>query len=329
MSLSRILSNASVLIVSTAFATMHAGAAPAGAQRLDALRAACKTDSPSGAAVAGVRVRAYPAAAGDLPYHEAVSARSGAAVRIYHDDGLAPVAASKAGCLLGMLDLLAPAIPDTRHGIRWSSVVITADDRYLPPRTQGDTRWVRVLPDRSWDESATRYLLEVIPHEQAHLSQERATLPLPRWFREGHAEWTGLQVVQQVRPDLARQARAARAAASRKLGQAHLGAWGGMRVKPEAIERQISEEDRARRARDPGYTPSGSYSFGPDDVEQDLDNETGRYGAALALFDGLERRHGRAAVRGWAGAVLAASESAEIVALARELLGEDIAPLLE
>lgn len=172
-----------------------------------------------------------------------------------------------------------------------------------------------------------RFLLVVMPHEETHLSQMGGK-GLPRWFNEGHAEWTGLHVTKQVAPDLAASERASAAAEFAKLGGAQLGAWGGLRVRPEAIERQLSAEDRARRLKDPSYTPPGPYNFGPDDLAEDNSSGPGRYGAALALFDGLEKRHGRESVQAWVAAVLAARDGAQIDPLARQMLGEDLAPLL-
>ena len=61
---------------------------------------------------------------------------------------------------------------------------------------------------------------------------------------------------------------------------------------------------------------------------EDNGNDEGRYGAALAVFDGLEARHGRVAVQAWVSAVLASSGKPDIPALARKMLGEDIGPLL-
>lgn len=61
---------------------------------------------------------------------------------------------------------------------------------------------------------------------------------------------------------------------------------------------------------------------------EDNSNEGGRYGAALALFSGLEQRHGRAAVKAWVQQVLESKDAAQIVPLARRILGEDVAPLL-
>jgi hypothetical protein len=208
-------------------------------------------------------------------------------------------------------------------------MVLTHDAHYIPPRRDGEERWATVFKSRSWDPATIYFLVVVMPHEETHSSQAMGGNRLPRWFGEGHAEWAGLQVTEQIRPDLAKEERTRRAEAFRKLGAARLGSWGGIRVKPEAIDRQLSAEDRERRKKDPAYVPPGPFSFGPDDMVQDDGDEDGRYGAALALFTGIEQRHGQAAVRAWVQAVLDGKDPAQIVPLARRMLGEDLTPLLK
>lgn len=306
----------------------HAADAPAVAPGLQALQAACRPEATPDAALAQVQVSAMPALPGDLPYFEARSSITGARVRIYHDPELGAAAASKAACFMGMLDLLPVAMPEARSQAVWSPMVLSRDHAYLPPKRDGELRWLNTFDAQSWSDASMRFLVSVMPHEEVHLIQGRSGLKLPRWFAEGHAEWAGLQVTGHVRPDLARAAREGRAQDFRALGAARLGAWGGLQVKPEAVERQLSPEDRARRAQDPSYNPPGPFRFTPDDMVADNSNEQGRYGAALALFDGLEARHGRAAVQAWVGAVLESKGDPDIPALALQLLGEDIGPLL-
>jgi hypothetical protein len=254
------------VLMATACSAAHAAG-------ISGLQAACKTDSGPGTSLPYVQVRAVAAEAEDLPYYEAHSNATGGSVRIYHDPALADAAASKAACFMGMLDLLSTALPYVDGKVTWSPMVITSNKNYIPPKRDGELRWVNVFGSTAWDTE------------------------LPRWFEEGHADWTGLQVTEQIRPDLAQSERTQRADDFRKLGAAHLGAWGGIRVKPEAIERQLSAEDRERRRKDPSYNPPGPFSFQSGDFEEDNGGETGRYGAALALFTGLEQRHGRAAVQ--------------------------------
>lgn len=297
-----------------------------GADALAPLRDACRIDTPPGAALPHVTVRQVAAAPGDLPYYEARSGVTGSSVRIYHDPALADAASAKIACFMGMLDLLPAAIPDARREVAWSPMVITRNAAYIPPKRDGELRWLNVFGTGGWDAASLHFLLSTMPHEETHLSQGGGKLP--RWFQEGHADWAGLQVTGQVRPDIAREERARRAADFAKLGQAGLGAWGGISVKPEAIERQLSAEDRGRKAKDPSYNPPGPFRFGPGDFVQDDGNEQGRYGAALALFAGLEQRHGRAKVQAWVRAVLDGKDPKRIVPLAQSMLGEDIAPLL-
>lgn len=295
---------------------------------LQQLQDACKPDSVPSTLLHDVQVRKVEVSPDDLPYYEARLDATGSSVRIYHEPDLANAAASKAACLMGMLDLLSTNLPHLRGPISWSPIVLTHNANYIPPKRDGELRWNTVFKSTTWEPANLRFLLVVMPHEETHLSQSMGGPRMPRWFEEGHAEWAGLQVTEQVVPVLAATERAKSAEEFRKLGTAHLGAWGGIRVRPEAIERQLSAEDRERRKKDPTFTPPGPFSFGPDDMVEDNGNEVGRYGAALALFTGLEQRHGRAAVQVWVRAVLEGKNAAQIVPLARRILGEDLTALL-
>lgn len=321
-----------VLVLGAACMAAHgaqASTAPGAADTaaLQQLQDVCKRDAKPDAALGHVQVRAVAASPGDLPYYEAHSRLTGSSVRIYHDPELADAAAAKIACFMGLLDLLPAALADTRRNVAWSPMVITRQTNYIPPKRDGELRWSNVFTSTNWDARTLAFLIDTMPHEEVHFAQGDA-IKLPRWFAEGHAEWASLQVTEQVRPDLASSGRARYADAFAKLGKARLGAWGGLRVKPEAIERQLSAQDRERRARDPSYQPKGPFNFQPGDFVEDDGDEEGRYGAALALFGGLEQRHGRQAVQAWVRAVLDGRNAAQIVPLARQMLGEDIAPLL-
>jgi hypothetical protein len=265
---------------------------------------------------------------GDLPYYEAHSSLTGSIVRLYHDPELANAAASKAACFMGVLDLLPAALADTQRNLVWSPVVLTRNEHYIPPKRDGELRWVIVFTSADWDSKSINFLLDVMPHEEVHFRQGDS-IKLPRWFAEGHAEWVSLQVTEQIRPDLAHNSRAKHAKEFAKLGAARLGSWGGTQVKSQAIERQLSKEDRELQAKDPSYVPPGPFRFGPDDFAEDNSNENGRYGAALALFNGLEQRHGRSAVRSWVRTVLDGGHAIRIVPLAQKMMGEDITPMLK
>ena len=292
------------------------------------LQDACRPESTPSTLLHGVQVRKIEASPDDMAYYEARSDATGNSIRIYHESDLANAAASKVACLMGMLDLLSANLPHLSGPIRWSPIVLTHNANYIPPKRDGELRWNTVFKSTTWEPANLRFLFLVMPHEEAHLSQTVGGPGLPRWFEEGHAEWAGLQVTEHVAAILAATERAKSAEEFRKVGTAHLGAWGGIRVRTEAIERQLSVEDRERRKKDPTFTPPGPFSFGPDDMVEDNGNEAGRYGAALALFTGLEQRHGRVAVQGWVRAFLDGKNAAQIVPLARQMFGEDLTPLL-
>ena len=317
-------------LLSTTLLLCHTAAAtPSAPTASAALQAACNAKGASPHALPGITLRSMPAAPGDLPYVMADSAATGSQVRIYHEPKLAAAALSKAACFAGLVDLLAPYIPDKRRGLQWSPIIITTDPGFIPVRTKEEARWLKVFASTEWDDQGLAFLLQVIPHEETHFSQSRSKNKLPRWFEEGHAEWAGQRINAQLRSELALKRRTHYATEAAKLGAANLADWGGLQVKPEAIERQLSAEDRARKAKDPSYSPPGPFNFGPGDLVQDMANEQGRYGAALAIFEGLEQRHGLAAVQAWILAVFDASENSQIVPLARQHFGEDIAPLLK
>lgn len=292
--------------------------------------AACRAPDGMEASIADIDVAAMPAEAGDLPFLLVSDRSNGAHVRIYHDPGLASVARSRAPCFGGLLRLLRPNIPDARENVAWAALVLTRDPQYIPPRDRAERRWV--LPDFTgkWDSQAREFLLLVMPHEETHDGQvARRAKKLPRWFQEGHATWSGLQVTRIVAPEIADRRRTQLKDAAAQLTAPQLAKWGGIAIKPEAIERQLSAADRERRAKGPTYVPHGPFSFGPGDFVEENANEEGRYGAALALFEGLEERHGRPAVLQWIDAVLTSASNDEIAPLMRNILGENLAFLLK
>jgi hypothetical protein len=310
------------MLLTTACATVPAATAP------QALQDACKPDSAPTTSLDDVQVLHVAASPNDLPYYDVRSNATGNRVRIYHEPDLADAAASKTACLMGMLDLLSTGLPHQHGPVDWSPIVLTHHTNYIPLKRNDEARWATLFKSTTWDPANMHFLLVVMPHEETHLSQGTGGQHMPRWFEEGHAEWAGLQVTERVSPALAIGERTKNAEEFQKLGTPHLGSWGGIRVKPEAIERQLSAEDRERRKKDPTFTPPGPFSFGPGDFVEDDGNESGRYGAALALFTGLEQRHGQAAVRSWVRAVIEGKDAAQIVPLARQMLGEDLEPLL-
>lgn len=292
----------------------------------------CSTGADKGRSASAL-VRELPAAPGDLPFLEITSKRTAATVRIYHDSALIEPAKRRAACFIAMLDLLAPGIPDNSRGIPWAPIVLTRDTSYVPPSRDGERRWPITLAAGHWDAESERALFYLMPHEETHQRQAaRRHAPLPRWFQEGHAEWAGLKVTKLVRPDIEAARRALLARASSGKPHPSLAKWGGVRVKKEAIARQLSPTDLARWRADPDFVPPGPFKFGPGDFEVDTSEPTGGldyYAAALALFEAIERRHGAPATKRWIDDVLASGDNAAILPLAKKDLGEDIERLLD
>lgn len=293
------------------------------------LSLACSASGGGQPKIKGIRVERLSGTQGDLPYLLVTNEISKATVRIYFEPALEAAAGERASCFGGALALVESALPAPGAPITWAPLVLTRDEHYVPPHRDGERRWIVPHFAGHWDEEAMGFLLRVMPHEETHQLQGtiRPEL-LPRWFEEGHAEWVGLKVTEQVRPDLANNRRAQLAEAQAALKDPHLANWGGMKVKPEAILRQLSPADRERLKSDPTFKPQGPFQFGPGDFVEDNTNVEGRYGASLAIFDSLERRHGTAAVQNWISSVLKEPDNRRIVPLARELLDEDLAPVL-
>lgn len=293
----------------------------------DAVATVCR--SPGVPRLAGLVIAARPAdTVGDLPYILITDTTNGATTRVYYAPGLRSLAESKAACWGGELRLLAPRIADHRRGVAWDAIAFVKDGAYVPPRGKDvGTRWVqRVGGERPGAIDA--FLFETMPHEQVHTSQTFRRSGLPRWFGEGHAQWSGLQVTAITAPTLATNIRSDADARAASPAGAKLAAWGGTRFKPEAFLRQLSPEDQAGFKTDPTFKLKGAFHFGPGDAIIDNSDTARRYAAALNLFEGLEARHGKAAVLAWIDAVLASS-NADIVQLAQRHLGEDISPLLK
>lgn len=293
------------------------------------IQRACRADSVTRPKVTGILLRRSGGTSGDLPFVEAKSTATGSIVRIYYEVGLAGAAEAKIACFSAVLDRLKQKIPDPRPNVHWSAIVLTHDKQYIPPRDLDEARWPVTLKGNAWDRESLNFLLVTMPHEETHFSQARDHAPhLPRWFQEGHAEWAALQAIEPLFPKLAAAERARFSSAMNAQPHTHLGAWGGMKIKPEAFERQLSAEDRARRASDPSYVPKGPFRFGPGDFYEEKVGFEARYGAALKLFEDLTGRHGAAAVRTWVSAVLQSSTPDAPIELAKTILDEDLSPRL-
>jgi len=272
---------------------------------------------------------------GNLSSLRLTNEASGGWMRVYFDAASGRAARSRAACLGAQIGLLEERLADDRREARWDDVVFTTDAAYAPPRGhEVQNRWViHLAADGSLDEASEDLITTLIPHEQVHEYQKHAAPVGPRWFREGHASWVGFKVALQLAPDRAARQIAEREAARPTSSESlALGRWGGLQVRPEAILRQLSPEDRARKLADPTFQPNGTFQFGPDDVISDEGNAIARYAAAWQIFLDLETRHGEGAVRSWANDLISVTErltNEQVVELARERFGEDLGLLLE
>lgn len=296
------------------------------------LAAACSAGVGEQPILGGVTVTEEPASAGDLPRLRITDVSSGAWMTAYYDARSEAAARSRAACLGGQLALLQAELADERRDARWASVVFTTAD-YLPPRDGADVRWtVRTGPNGDLTAQAEETIASVLPHEQVHAFQARAGAITEPWFHEGHATWVGLKVTARLRPEMAAAEAAGhgRALAAADL-PVNLAGWGGLQVKPEAIRRQVSAEDRSRMDADPAYVPPGPFSFQPSDFVVDESGRPARYAAAWRIFVDLEARHGAAKVREWVAdttSIAGRVEASRLLAGAEARFNEDLAPLL-
>lgn len=118
---------------------------------------------------------------------------------------------------------------------------------------------------------------------------------------EGHAVWIELKLADQFDPGVtARQIEARAQKARESEGPLKLLSWGDRQPKREAFYRQVGAEERAKMDGDPNYYPSGVFSFTEEDFDAEyVANDQARYLAAYSIIQGLEDRHGAAAVHTW------------------------------
>ena len=236
---------------------------------------------------------------GDLTRIRAVSLPRGTVFLVYFDS-IGRAAAERSIPQLGRIyEMLADEVAADPARVEWAAVAFVADTSFVPRRVENEVRWpVHVEADGSLGPRGREDMLLVLPHEQVHSIQSSFVDKLPRWFAEGQAESVGLRVTERWLPSAAL---AKRAEITNAFGgtSRHLGSWGMVRVKPEAIVRQMTPEQRARRDKDPTYMPPGPWTFGPGDMVSDESDVMARYGAALCLFDELRAVAGKRALLAW------------------------------
>lgn len=326
--------------VATATAALVVGACASAPSVFDpaALRTsaldACTSELEIQPGVPGISVEAAPSATGDLARLRIQSVATGSHMYAYYDAPSRGAALSHAACLGAQLALLDIELKTEDRNVAWMDVVFTSDRAYLPPRGEGaNIRWIiSTDPSGRLNQEARHNITATVPHEQVHQYQARMGATTPRWFAEGHATWVGLKVASTVSPDNgAADAELFLGAARHATLPLELSEWGSVSVKPEAIARQISDEDKARMLTDPSFRPKGPFSFGPDDLISDESNATARYGASSIIFSDLAARHGEAAVAAWVAATTAVAgrvSADQVLSSAKTAFGEDLEPLL-
>lgn len=264
-------------------------------------RAACAAPAGTRPQLQGIEVEAIAARGGDLPYLRITDRESGGRMNAYYDPAAQPAAWARAACLGAQIRLLHAETGRVWRNAHWSSVVFTPRADYIPPRDTSEKRWtIATAPDGTLTPAGQKMAVVVMPHEQVHAFQQRAGADTPRWFHEGHAVWISRKVVAVLAPA---EARADALEGARALQVSTepvaLARWGGMQVKPEAILRQVSAEEREKIKANPHYAPAGPFNFKPDDMVSDESNTAARYEAAWRVFASLEAAHGTSRVGAW------------------------------
>lgn len=278
------------------------------------------------------KVEARP---GDLPSFKVMHRNSGMTFKVYYDAASTRVAESSIPVLASFYRDLASLTGTSAAAVKWRAVVFARHVDKVPlPRDRGEIRWsVDVGSDGKMSAVGAKDFYDTIPHEQTHATQDNRSAALPRWYSEGQADWVGLQVTEHWNAELANKARSERASAVKASKEPlALGKWGGLSVKAEAVLRQLTPEQRVAVIKDPSAMPPGPFSFEEEDYVMDESNTVARYGGALALFEEIEKRAGRAAMQNWFLAVAEKQgkvSNEDLISLAPENVRQTIAVALK
>jgi hypothetical protein len=178
--------------------------------------------------------------------------------------------------------------------VNWAEIAFVTDENYMPPRKNGIVRWKVVHPVADKLSGAVIEKLYVfIGHEQTHSIQNKIICDSPRWLEEGQAMWNELKVTEKWSSAVARAEWLRYEQDFKNLNDdLNLDGWGGIIVKPEAIERQLTSEQKMKMKEHPNYSPPGPFSFGPDDMMSDESNSGARYFVSMQIIDYLEKQLG-------------------------------------
>lgn len=284
----------------------------------------------------GIKIERLAAAAGDLAKLRITDQQSGGWLLAYYDASGERAAYARAACLGAQLRLLALELGDMPPQQQWFSTVFTTDSDYIAPPGETVNRWkIPLEADGSLGTQGQSMIVVTMPHEQVHRFQMRAGADVPRWVQEGHAEWISRKIKRQIAPTAAKQDEDQSTRGYDSASQpVALGNWGAIRVKREAILRQVPPEEQRKMHDDPAYTPplSGrSFSVGPDDMISDESNLKARYEASWRLFRDLETAHGQGVVERWVAGLTSRAGRVDgdtTLRTANEVLHEDLSDRL-
>jgi len=230
----------------------------------------------------------------DLPSFSVSNTTNNQSFNVYYTPKLKSVAFQSIEILDKMYAALANNAGLLPKEVKWAELAFVEDENYIPPRSEDVVRWkiVHSVQEELSDKAIEQIYL-FISHEQTHSIQKRITCDLPRWFEEGQAMWNELKIAQNWNSSSYKKERQSFEQEYKQIeGKLNLDGWGGMMVKPEAIERQLTPEQKQKMKDDPNYSPPGPFSFGPGDLMSDESNTGARYFASLTIFELLEKRLG-------------------------------------
>jgi hypothetical protein len=265
-------------------------------------RSQVQDNSAKGVSQSELKKTRLVAETNDLPSIKTVDQKNGATFLVYFDESSAVIAENSIPTLAAFYRQLADLSRADAGKVKWASVVFTQKTDYVQPRREGDVRWL-VPTDKDGKLTAHGivdfYL--VIPHEQVHAIQ-KSFVPQhsARWFKEGQATWLGMKVTERWNPELARKEYETLASEQKKATEPlALRKWGSVRVSGGAIMRQMTPEEREKMKQNPNSVTSGSFTFSTGDIISDESNAKARYGAALNIFEEIEKKAGRQKINAW------------------------------
>jgi hypothetical protein len=230
----------------------------------------------------------------DLASYTVTNQNSQFSFKVYFDNELEEVASQSIPILNDLYSNLASNAGLQPSNITWAEVAFVTDEDYIPPRKNGAVRW-KIVHEKSQtlSRSAIEAFYVFIGHEQTHSIQNVLSCKSPRWFGEGQAMWNELKVTKVWDNQIAIKERSRYETAYENLeDDLNLDSWGEIQVKPEAIQRQLTPEQKQKMKEDPSYSPPGPFGFGPDDLISDESNSDARYFTSLTIFEYLEKELG-------------------------------------